>query len=123
MIKIKAIAWLVGIGAIVALGGWWYVSNLQLENEILTANNLNQSIALDEMEQTVAKREEMIKEHRRQVAKKQKQLINLKQLNTRLTDELSNETQEIRDCLAIVPSDNFVNSLRNYSQGQDSTQD
>ena len=101
-----------------ALGAWWYVDNLQMENEILTLNNAKQSDALNTMAETLATRELDIEVKQEQVARKQKQLQSLREVNQKLNGELN----EIPECMGVVPGDDFINKLREYTRGQDSNQ-
>jgi hypothetical protein len=100
-------------------GAYLYVDHLRDTNEILRLNNVVQSVALDEMTKTAEARKRQLRIKETQVAKKQKQLSSLRERNLKLKGELN----ELPECLAMVPSDDFINKLRDYSRGTDSNQD
>lgn len=121
MLKIKLML-IAGALALTVLGGlWFYVSHLKSENEILTANNAQLDDALEREKQSTAAllADSAFKD--KQLLLRQDQLTNLATVNAKLKGELrETETQPVQDCLAVVPSDDFINRLRKYSEGQSS---
>lgn len=121
MMKLKLM--LLGGVALVAIvaGAWMYVNHLQSENEILTANNAQLDDALEREKQTTAQltADSVFKDN--QLLKRQDQLVKLGEVNAKLKGELRETVKEdpvVTECLGVVPGDDFINRLREYSEGQ-----
>jgi uncharacterized membrane protein len=97
-----------------------YVQHLRAENAVLEANAIVLDTALSEMkeERKRLKADQIFK--RRQIQKKFDELQQLNKLNTNLRGELrlaEKDNEQTIECLAVVPSDEFVNKLRFYATG------
>lgn len=118
MFKIKIIIALVlslGVGAAVL-----YVNHLRSENAILTANNAVQEGAIISLKEENAAREADSKLKSQQLRERMAQIASLTKTTAQLNRELSNVTRhdpKVVECLATRPGPDFVNQLRQYTQG------
>lgn len=124
MFKIKLIiaaVMLIGVAGVFA-----YIKYLQAENVVLEANNATLSYGMDAQDQTITRLEADKVLAAKQVRVKQKQLANMGRLNTELKGKLREASKEdpvVAECLGVVPSNQFIDQLREYSKGQAHNED
>jgi len=124
--KFYLVAGGLALALLVAGGCVWWILGVVHDNEVLTLNNAKLEDAHAEQSSTIDSMVEDAKVRSSQLTERRRQVARLGMMTRELKGELNaiaQEDQAMVDCLNVVPSDHFIDRLRQASRGQADSED